>query len=572
MGCSCMAPWGRDIAARLDLRDAPYTVRRSRLLVLEGDDGLDVFRSVYERRLADSLLVQGIALRDPRGERVEQVHACAACVHLGPVSIVVTDDDALAITGLPVGWRLSLDLVEPEAETQACLPSGAARVRTTGATVTVAGTTLSAVSTDEGSLLIACGPAVDLDRDPVEALARSAATAQSWMARCPEVREQDRAMARFCWWVLGVNTLRLGGAVAGDAVVPSKIGYVGLWQWDAYFIAIGLRHGDPSLAAEQLRLALSRPEHDGQLPDVLHEEGVLASSEDLPPGDLENLRAMASPALAGARIPLTKPPLTALAIDLVASTVPGGLVDELWDVVERSQEWWFEHSDPGDTGVPAYLHPYSSGLDDSPIFDHDAILRAPDLRAYLILQDHMLARWALDRGETGRAEQLRRRADRMLTALEDTWDERARIFPAVGEHGPVPVDAIVGLMPLLCPGLGERRASDLVDALADPARYGTAIPAPTVACGDPTFEEDRMWRGPVWVNTNWLLIQGLRTQGHDAEAEALLEATLAMVERGGGPHEYFHSGTARKSSGATTCFGWSAALFVDLAVQAARSE
>lgn len=33
-------------------------------------------------------------------------------------------------------------------------------------------------------------------------------------------------------------------------MVPSKIGYVGLWQWDAYFIAVGLRHGDPDLARE----------------------------------------------------------------------------------------------------------------------------------------------------------------------------------------------------------------------------------------------------------------------------------------------------------------------------------
>ncbi len=570
MGCSCSAPWGPDVSGRLDLRTAPYTVRRSRLLVLEGDDGLDVFRSVYERRLSDSALVRGIVLHDERGERVEQVRACAACVHVGPVSIVVTDDDALAIAGLPLGWRLTLDLVQPEAETRAGLGAGSARVRAKGAEVTVADDALTADSTGEGSVLLACGPAADLDQDAADALRRSAGTAESWMARCPEVRPQNLAMARFCWWVLGVNTLRLGGAVSGDAVVPSKIGYVGLWQWDAYFIAIGLRHGDPALAAEQLRLALSRPQPDGQLPDVLHEEGVLASSDDLPPGDLENLRAMASPALAGNRIPLTKPPLTALAVDLVAADAPDGLVDELRDVVERSQDWWFEGSDPGDTGVPAYLHPYSSGLDDSPIFDHDAIVRSPDLRAYLVLQDHVLARWALDRGETDRAERLRRRADRMLAALEDTWDGRARLFPAVGEHGPVPVDAIVGLMPLLCPGLDDRRADDLVHALADPVRYGTAVPAPTVACGDPAFEEDRMWRGPVWVNTNWLLVRGLRTQGRDAEAEDLLEATLAMVETGGGPHEYFHAGTARKSPGATTCFGWSAALFLDLAVQAAR--
>ena len=97
--------------------------------------------------------------------------------------------------------------------------------------------------------------------------------------------------------------------------MPSKIGYVGLWQWDAYFIAVGLRHGDPELAREQLELAFRFPSADGQLPDVVHEHGVLATSDDLPPGDRENLRragsAIADPS---APVPLTKPPLAAWAL------------------------------------------------------------------------------------------------------------------------------------------------------------------------------------------------------------------------------------------------------------------
>ncbi|WP_413926318.1 MGH1-like glycoside hydrolase domain-containing protein, partial [Mycobacterium tuberculosis] len=62
--------------------------------------------------------------------------------------------------------------------------------------------------------------------------------------------------------------------------MPSKIGYVGLWQWDAYFIAVGVRHGDPELAREQLDLAFRFASADGQLPDVVHERGVLATSDD----------------------------------------------------------------------------------------------------------------------------------------------------------------------------------------------------------------------------------------------------------------------------------------------------
>ena len=40
-----------------------------------------------------------------------------------------------------------------------------------------------------------------------------------------------------------------------------------------------------------------------------------------------------------------------------------------------------------------------------------------------------------------------------------------------------------------------------------------------------------------------------------------------IVIHGGGPHEYFNPYTGEKARTATTAFGWSAALFVDLAVR-----
>jgi glycogen debranching enzyme len=90
-----------------------------------------------------------------------------------------------------------------------------------------------------------------------------------------------------------------------------------------------------------------------------------------------------------------------------------------------------------------------------------------------------------------------------------------------------------------------------------------------VSRDDPAFAADRMWRGPVWVNTAWLLAHGLRLQGHDTEADALEEAVLRLVLDAGGPAEYFNPDTRRRATGATRCFGWSAALFLDLAVRRA---
>ena len=63
-------------------------------------------------------------------------------------------------------------------------------------------------------------------------------------------------------------------------------------------------------------------------------------------------------------------------------------------VIRRSQDWWFAASDLDGDGMPEYGHPYSSGLDDSPIFDGPLPTTAPDLGAYLVLQDLELARFA----------------------------------------------------------------------------------------------------------------------------------------------------------------------------------
>jgi glycogen debranching enzyme len=215
--------------------------------------------------------------------------------------------------------------------------------------------------------------------------------------------------------------------------------------------------------------------------------------------------------------------------------------------------------------MPEYGHPYSSGLDDSPIFDGPLPTTAPDLGAYLVLQDLELARFAERLGDADAAPH-RARAERTLARLLDLWDEHRGMFHARAAGADVGSDTIVGLMPLLTGCLPEPIVDRLVAALADPARFGTTWSVPTVAVGDADFSPERMWRGPVWVNTNALVVEGLRASGHPGLARELAERTVALVMQGGGPHEYFNPHTGEKARTATTAFGWSAALFIDLAV------
>jgi glycogen debranching enzyme len=81
------------------------------------------------------------------------------------------------------------------------------------------------------------------------------------------------------------------------------------------------------------------------------------------------------------------------------------------------------------------------------------------------------------------------------------------------------------------------------------------------------FDEDRYWKGPTWLNTNWMVVNGLRVYEQHAVADDLTERTLDMVDRAGF-YEYF-SPLSGEGYGAPD-FSWTAALVVDL-VRRARS-
>lgn len=529
---------------QLDLTQVAFTAPGSRLLVLAGEaGGLKVASAQYERGISDSLLLRRLTVVDAGGRPLPVSSALPHRIEFagGAATLGFSGPDALSVGGDP---ELTVAYETASGQTGRHRLGAGWRFSWSGPGLAIAQTT----------------------RHEADLESSRAAWAE-WFARRPRVRPDLQAMTDYCWWVLGANIVHLGVTGNARAVVPSKLGYVALWQWDAYFIAVGLRHGDPGLAREQISLALQFPSPDGQLPDVVHDEGVLASSDDLPPGDQERLRERGS-AASGARVPLTKPPLTAWAAQQVFDADP----DEAWlsallPTLLASQDWWFAASDSDHDGLPEYAHPYSSGLDDSPVFDGPLPVTTPDLAAYLIRQDELLAGW-LDARDPAAAARCRARADATFAQLLELWDPAAGVFRSRDRHGQVPAETVLGLMPLLTGRLPADVVEALLAALDDPDRHATQWPVSTVASVDPSFDPDAMWRGPVWLNTNRLLIEGLAASGHPERARELTERTLAMVAAGGGPHEYFNPHTAAKPERAVTMFSWTAALYVDLAVRA----
>ncbi len=91
---------------------------------------------------------------------------------------------------------------------------------------------------------------------------------------------------------------------------------------------------------------------------------------------------------------------------------------------------------------------------------------------------------------------------------------------------------------------------------------------PSVARNDPHYDPQTMWRGPVWVNINYFFIEALRQIGETQIADELMVKTLELINRHPSIYEYYNSETGEPAPMAADTFGWSAAVFIDLAIQA----
>ena len=82
---------------------------------------------------------------------------------------------------------------------------------------------------------------------------------------------------------------------------------------------------------------------------------------------------------------------------------------------------------------------------------------------------------------------------------------------------------------------------------------------PSISSKHKSFEEKRYWRGPVWVNCNWIIYQGLKNKDKKF-AEIIRKKTINLVERK--KFREYYSCKSGLGMGAKN-FSWTAALYLD---------
>jgi hypothetical protein len=421
------------------------------------------------------------------------------------------------------------------------------------------------------------------------------------------VRELDRAARR----VLLTNW-------RGHATVPAARLYPHQWSWDSAFIAIGLRHLSPVRAQRELESLLGAQWRDGRVPQIVFDPHVPDDAYFPGPSFWRSGQAPGAPGVPTSGI--VQPPAHALAAWAVHRAGPAasrarGFLPRVYPRLVAWHRYLTTRRDLTGGGLMSVVHPWESGLDNSPAWDvplaritpapvteftrrdlnhaaagerptdtdygryvrlardyrdagyadslrvHGFAVEDPLCNALLAAGEHALASMAAELGLD--PERHRSAADRIthnLTTL--LYDHTAGLFfPRDAHTGRILKSySIGGLMPLIVPGLPVAGAL-VATALSDRFRLRDACPLPSYDLTADDHDPGRYWRGPGWINTSWLFWYGLRLHGEQALADDLRARLLDRV-RDAGFREYFDplTGTGHGTGG----FGWTAALVLDL--------
>jgi hypothetical protein len=302
---------------------------------------------------------------------------------------------------------------------------------------------------------------------------------------------------------------------------------------------------------------------------------------------------------------------------------------DMYPALLAHHEWIYAERDPHNEGLALLIHPWESGLDNSPpwtqqlymhsrpwwitfvektkldkivlLFRRDTQHVPPGQRLnnidallyYSVLQRLRRKNWDIDTilnrshfaVEDLTFNSVLIRANRHLRdiaktighkvpeellfsmketeeGLEKLWDGYYNQYFSRNfmTHKLIKEPSIAALIPLYAGSISKERAQKLVDMLHDKKLFDSEYPVASVPLSSSFYKELGYWQGPTWINTNWLIVDGLNRYGFKEEAELIKKQSVSLVEQHG-PYEYF-SAKNGDPAGAKN-FSWTAALILD---------
>lgn len=415
----------------------------------------------------------------------------------------------------------------------------------------------------------------------------------------------------------------LEGNWTGSYTKPSSGLYPHQWNWDSAFIAIGYAHYDTQRAMTELRSLLSNQWDNGMVPQIVFNPealghyfpepdfwqvpgGRLTSGITMPP--MHAIAAWHIYEHSGRRQAEVRE-----------------FLKEIFTKLLASHRYLYEYRDPEGSGLVYIRHPWESGLDNSPSWDqpldnievdkkklppykrldlghgvpaeqrptddhYDRYVYLVDLFRRMnydenlirqecpfmiqdVLFNSILCRANRDLIDIGLeigadVAEAREWLEQTKSAIrERLWSPERRQFDPYDMMAKrlLPTATAASFMPLFAVAASQEQAEALYEK-ADSVSFcglhqGNCFTIPNYDMARDDFDSQNYWRGPVWININWMLSQGMKSYGFREKSDSMKKDMIQLPVRFGF-YEYFDSisGTGYGSN----AFSWTAALFIDL--------
>lgn len=419
----------------------------------------------------------------------------------------------------------------------------------------------------------------------------------------------------------------------GQFTKPAPHLYPHQWNWDSAFIAIGYANYDLNKAMMELDALFKGQWSNGMVPQIVFRSETADSGQYFPGADFwqtkRSTHAVQEPRTSG----ITMPPVHGFALWHIYERAADkdmafDFLQLLFPKVMALHRYLYEHRDFTDEGLVHIIHPWESGMDNSPLWDqvlntidtadldipayerkdlqskkaklhrpndtdydryvylvdlfrklnyNDSaiyeqspfVVQDPCFNALLIYSNDCLIKIAELLGEDV-SELIGWNELAIYSMNEKLWNEESGRYDAwdLKKDQRMPSLSVGGLIPMLANVPDQDQAESMLKTLLGEGFIGPDDQplhlCPTYSFMGAEFNPEKYWRGPVWVNINWLLYHGLLNYDFKETAEQIKTETLSLLDQHGF-YEYFdpNKNETKDKGYGTDQFSWSAALCID---------
>jgi hypothetical protein len=408
--------------------------------------------------------------------------------------------------------------------------------------------------------------------------------------------------------------------------IPCEGLYPFQWHWDSGFIAIGFAHYDANKAKREIEALLSAQWENGFIPHIIFHND---SDTYFPGPDFHQSQLHPLASKSHRTTGMTQPPVLGFVLKELYEIITDkedilNFIKLNIDKVYNNHEHLYKHRDPNNEGLVYIYHNWESGTDNSPIWDdiwdtmnppkynferrdttHVDATQRPSNREYdhylhlieiakqhnyddakiaelspFLVQDPLFNAMLIKSNDAlielyeliGKSDDKIKTLQKWQTKAKTRFNDKlfnkslgAYVHYDLRNEKQIEFLSSSSFTPLYAGIPSKERADVIVKTMMDKFGSDDRYLCASFDPDSDRFNPKKYWRGPVWINLNWLLYKGLKSYGYSDISNQVKEDTIAFIEQYGF-YEYFDSRKAiDKNAGyGGNNFSWSAALLIDL--------